>query len=105
MNMKICFLSKDYSYNGGGERMLCNLANELSRFCNVTIVSFDFFEKKSIYKLNSEIRFIDAKIQRRRINFFTKFDYVKYIKTHSDFFDSLELELSVTLCCLIAVRN
>ena len=53
MNMKICFLSKDYSYNGGGERMLCNLANELSRFCNVTIVSFDFSEKKSIYKLNS----------------------------------------------------
>ena len=69
--MKICFLSKDYSYNGGGERMLCNLANELSRFCNVTIVSFDFSEKKSIYKLNSEIGFIDAKIQRRRINFFT----------------------------------
>ena len=30
MNMKICFLSKDYSYNGGGERMLCNLVNELS---------------------------------------------------------------------------
>ena len=47
MNMKICFLSKDYSYNGGGERMLCNLANELSCFCKVAVVSFDFSEKKS----------------------------------------------------------
>ena len=99
MNMKICFLSKDYSYNGGGERMLCNLANELSRFCNVTIVSFDFSEKKSIYKLNSEIGFIDAKIQRRRINFFTKFDYVKYIKTHSDFFDSFDFIIGVGIIC------
>lgn len=97
--MKICFLSKDYSYNGGGERMLCNLANELSRFCNVTIVSFDFSEKKSIYKLNSEIGFIDAKIQRRRINFFTKFDYVKYIKKHSDFFDSFDFIIGVGIIC------
>lgn len=97
--MKICFLSKDYSYNGGGERMLCNLANELSRFCNVTIVSFDFSEKKSIYKLNLEIGFIDAKIQRRRINFFTKFDYVKYIKTHSDFFDSFDSIIGVGIIC------
>ena len=99
MNMKICFLSKDYSYNGGGERMLCNLVNELSRFCNVTIVSFDYYKKKSIYKLNSEIRFIDAKIQRRRINFFTKFDYVKYIKTHSDFFDSFDFIIGVGIIC------
>lgn len=97
--MKICFLSKDYSYNGGGERMLCNLANELSCFCKVAVVSFDFSEKKSIYKLNSEIEFIDAKIQRRKINFFTKFDYVKYILSHSDFFDSFDFIIGVGIIC------
>ena len=97
--MKICFLSKDYSYNGGGERMLCNLANEFSRFCKVTIVSFDFSEKKSIYKLNPEIEFIDAKIQRRKINFFTKFDYIKYILSHSDFFDSFDFVIGVGIIC------
>lgn len=97
--MKICFLSKDYSYNGGGERMLCNLANELSCFCKVTVASFDFSEKKSIYKLNSEIKFIDAKVQRRKINFFTKFDYVKYILSHSDFFDSFDFIIGVGIIC------
>lgn len=49
--MKICFLSKDYSYNGGGERMLCNLANELSCFCKVAVVSFDFSEKNQFTNL------------------------------------------------------
>lgn len=97
--MKICFLSKDYSYNGGGERMLCNLANEFSRFCKVTVVSFDFSEKNSIYKLNPEIEFIDAKIQRRKINFFTKFDYIKYILSHSDFFDLFDAIIGVGIIC------
>lgn len=97
--MKICFLSKDYSYNGGGERMLCNLANELSCFCKVTVVSFDFSEKKSIYKLNPEIEFIDSKIQRRKINFFTKFDYVKYILNHSNFLDSFDFIIGVGIIC------
>lgn len=97
--MKICFLSKDYSYNGGGERMLCNLANEFSHTCDVTVVSFDFSGKKSIYKLNSEISFIDAKIKRRKINFFTKFDYIKYIKSHSDFFDSFDVVVGVGIIC------
>mgnify|MGYP002619336043 CR=1 FL=1 len=101
--MKICFLSKDYSYNGGGERMLCNLANELSCFCKVTVVSFDFSEKKSIYKLNSEIKFIDAKVQRRKINFFTKFDYVKYILSHSDFFDSFDFIIGVGIICSLVL--
>ena len=97
--MKICFLSKDYSYNGGGERMLCNLANELSCFCKVTVVSFDVSDKKSIYKLNPEIEFIDAKIQKRKINFFTKFDYVKYILSRSDFFDSFDFIIGVGIIC------
>ena len=97
--MKICFLSKDYSYNGGGERMLCNLANEFSKLHSVAVVSFDFSEKRSIYTLNPEIKFVDAKIQRRKINFFTKFDYVKYIKKHSNFFDSFDVVVGVGIIC------
>mgnify|MGYP004616749421 FL=1 len=83
--------------------MLCNLANELSCFCKVTVVSFDFSEKKSIYKLNSEIKFIDAKVQRRKINFFTKFDYVKYILSHSDFFDSFDFIIGVGIICSLVL--
>ncbi len=97
--MKICFLSKEYSYNGGGERMLSNLANELCNENEVSIVSFDYSEKKPLYKLDGKIAFIDCKIKRRRINFFTKFDYIKYIKVHSDFFNCFDVIIGVGIIC------
>lgn len=103
--MKICFLSKDYSYNGGGERMLSNLANELCKENEVSIVSFDYSEKELLYKLDEKITFIECGIKRRRINFFTKFDYVKYIKTHSEFFNSFDAVIGVGIICNLVLAS
>ncbi len=97
--MKICFISKDYSYNGGGERMLCNLANEFVATNDVTTVSFDFSEKKPLYALDSKIKFVNCEIKRRKINFFTKYDYIKYIKNHIDFFNSFDAVIGVGIIC------
>ncbi len=79
--------------------MLCNLANELSCSYDITIVSFDSSQKSTIYMLDSKIDFIEAKILRRKINFFTKFDYIKYIKNHADFFDSFDVIIGVGIIC------
>lgn len=97
--MKICFLSKDYSYNGGGERMLCNLANELAKANEVTVISFDFSEKEAIYKLDAKIRFVACEIKRKKVNFLTKFDYIKYIKYNINFFNSFDAVIGVGIIC------
>lgn len=97
--MNICFLAKDYSFNGGGERMLCNLANNLGNDYEVTVVSLDKSDKSSIYILDSSIRYVNANIKRRKINFFTKFDYVKYLLYNKSFFDNFDVIIGVGIIC------
>lgn len=53
--MKILFLSKDFSFNGGGERMLCNLANELASNHEITVISFDKSDNEGFGRMTAEV--------------------------------------------------
>lgn len=97
--MKILFLSKDLSFNGGGERMLVNLANRLCEYHDITILSLDFSKHVSIFEINPAIKILNANISRRKINFFTKFDYIRYIKNSSLITNEFDCVIGVGIIC------
>lgn len=96
--MKLLFLSKDFCFNGGGERMLANLANRLSNDTEVTILSFDYSANKPLYNLNNNIRTVFANIRRRKINLFTKIDYIKYLNKFQEK-NSFDCIIGVGIIC------
>lgn len=97
--MKILFLAKDFSYNGGGERMLANLANALCKTNEISVVSFDYTTKKPLYKLDETIDFTKVDIHRRKINFFTKVDYCSWLKKNRLFINSFDFVIGVGIIC------
>lgn len=103
--MRILFLSKNLHYNGGGERMLVNLANALSPYHDITILTFDDSQEKLLYGLGSDIKVLEAKIQKRKINFFTKLDYRKYIYQNKKSIDEFDIVIGVGIICNIILAN
>lgn len=98
--MKICFLSKDYSYNGGGERMLSNLANELCRRGHeISVASFDTPMGKPLYPLDDSVEFECAEIKKRKPNILTKVDYVRYVLKNKSCFDNFDAIIGVGIIC------
>ena len=97
--MKILFLSKDFSFNGGGERMLCNLANELASNHEITVISFDKSDREILFVLKENIKFIKADIQSRKINFFTKFDYIAYLRNNKTELNGFDVVVGVGIVC------
>ncbi len=103
--MKVLFLSKDFSYNGGGERMLANLANELCKYHDITILSFDKTDKQCLYILDKRITFIKASIPAKRINFFTKFEYLKFLKNNNQLINDFDVIIGVGIICNIILAT
>lgn len=97
--MKILFVSKNFSYNGGGERMLANLANALCKTDEISVVSFDYSEEKPLYKLDKTIDFKKINIHRRMIDFFTKIDYCKWLIRNKQFVDNFDFVIGVGIIC------
>lgn len=93
--LKILFVVKDYYFNGGGERMLVNLANALSVENQIEVLTFDTKRGDSIYELNNKVRIVEAGINKRRINFFTKLDYYYYMRTHIEYLNQFDFVISV----------
>jgi len=92
--MNILFVIKDFSYNGGGERMLANLACSL-KYKNISILSLDKEKNDILFKLNDRIQYKCANIEKRKINIFTKIDYFKYLKTNKNYLNSFDLIIGV----------
>lgn len=95
--MKILFISKDFTFNGGGERMLVNLANKLqtSIATNVDILSLDYSNKQSIYQLRNDINIIYANIKKKKINIFTKFNYINFLKRNISLLNQYDYVIGV----------
>lgn len=97
--MRILFLSKDYSFNGGGERMLTNLANALSHDYDVSILTLDKSDKKSIYVLSEKIHVSKANVECCKINFLTKFKYIQYLMNNKNMLESFDFIIGVGIIC------
>lgn len=51
--MNIAIIKNDLSISGGGERVCVNLANELAKFYNVTLINF--YRNSSAYSINTNV--------------------------------------------------
>ena len=97
--MKILFLSKDLFFNGGGERMLVNLANALTNENSVSILTFDYSTSQSIFEINKDIKIKRANIKRRKINLLTKVDYIKYLYSIKKELNTFDVIIGVGIIC------
>jgi glycosyltransferase involved in cell wall biosynthesis len=62
--MKICFIAEHYCFNGGGERILTLLCNELIKYYDITILSLLQENNESIYSINKKVNFKFANIKK-----------------------------------------
>lgn len=97
--MKILFLAKNFNYNGGGERMLANLANRLADSHTIKIINFDENSTNPIFSIDKRIEVENANIKKRKINFFTKFDYYYYLKKYKDEINKFDIIIGVGIIC------
>ena len=86
--MKIALIINDITFSAGTERAATNLANNLSRFHDVTVISLMSVNIEPYYTLNENV-----KLQLLNLSFTGKIRYYKsfykYIKKESDNFDVL----------------
>lgn len=76
--MKICFLTNNYSFTGGLERVLSIVANELSRYYEISIISLYDLSKDCPYKYNENIK-IDIIMNKNKKNYV--FDFNRCVKS------------------------
>lgn len=80
--MKICFLTNNYTFTGGLERVLSIVANELSKYYEINIISLYDLSKKCPYKYNNNVR-IDIIMNKNKKNYFLDFNQsIKKVKNN-----------------------
>jgi glycosyltransferase involved in cell wall biosynthesis len=89
--MKVCFIVEDYYYNGGGERILTLLCNELVEYYEVTILSLLQVKNKSNYSLDKRLIVKNAGIPRLCWGGFTKFSELRYLKNNIGYLESFDI--------------
>lgn len=82
--MNIAIIKNDLSISGGGERVCVNLANELAKFYNVTLINF--YRNSSAYSINTNVNiFYLLEEKNRRYKSFYKYvlNLRRYLKDNN----------------------
>jgi glycosyltransferase involved in cell wall biosynthesis len=89
--MKICFIVEDYCFNGGGERILTWLCNELADHYDITILSLLETKNESNYSLDKKIKIKFAHISRLCWGGFTKSSELCYLSNNISYLEKFDM--------------
>ena len=101
---KIAFIIPNIGGNGGSERVTVNLANELSRYFEVTIISVFSLNATSVYPLSDTIRIINCNIQKSKYlpgKIDTLFRLIQVVKNLHDIFKNEEFRFILPMSFMI----
>jgi len=93
--MKICFISEDYYYNGGGERMLTSLCNALAAHHIITILSLLESHNKSNYALDGKVEIKRANVVPRSWGGFTKLSCLRHLYRQTGYLETFDVIITV----------
>lgn len=82
--MNIAIIKNDLSISGGGERVCVNLANELAKFYNVTLINF--YRNSSAYSINTNVNIfylLDEKNRRYKSFYKYVLNLRRYLKDNN----------------------
>jgi hypothetical protein len=99
--MKICFIAEDYFFNGGGERILTLLCNELVKKYDISILSLLKKRNESNYSIDTNVQFKYANLSKLCWGGFTKLSELKYLKSNTSYLRKFDIIIGLGIVCNI----